>query len=109
MRNSQGIAVEALAEKACVGKTTIERWEAKGVGNADIEKVRSVMAVLEYDLRRVLTPECQQEMEQMSQDSGNETLASERHARENPQPWCPAHGFSFCPNCVISSAGRKSC
>ena len=78
------MSVESLAEKAYIGKTTIERWEAKGVCHADIEKVRSVMAVLEYDLRRVLAPECRQEMEQMSQDSGDETLASERQRTGEP-------------------------
>jgi transcriptional regulator with XRE-family HTH domain len=96
-RNSRGLSVEALAEKACVGKTTIERWEAKGVGNADIEKVRSVMAVLEYDLRRVLTPECQQEMEQMSQDSGNETLASERQRTGEPAALVSSPRFQLLP------------
>jgi transcriptional regulator with XRE-family HTH domain len=94
-RNSRGLSVELLAEQACVGKTTVERWEAQGVGNADIDKVRSVMKVLQYDLRRVLTPECRQEMEH--KDSGDETLASERQRAGEPATLVSSQRFQLLP------------
>ena len=83
-RNSRGLSVESLAEKACVGESTIEKWEAKGVCQAKIESVRSVMAVLEYDLRDVLTKEFRQEIEQKAQKSRSNVEASKRRGKEDP-------------------------
>ena len=83
-RNSRGLSVESLAQKACVGESTIEKWEAKGVCQAKIDSVRSVMAVLDYDLRDVLTKEFRQEIEQKAQKSHANVEASKRRGKEDP-------------------------
>ena len=96
-RNSRGLSLKSLAEKACVGESTIEKWEAKGVCEAKIESVRSVMAVLEIDLRDVLTKEFRQELEQRTQQSHGDVVASKRRVKEQPGALVSNRRFQLLP------------
>ncbi len=57
LRRMRGLTPDSLAEKAAVGRSTVQKWEAAGVRQADVENVRKVAQALAVDLDELLTPE----------------------------------------------------
>ena len=88
---------ETLANKACVGKSTIEKWEAYGVCNAQIDNIRSVAAVLGFDLRDALTSEFRQKIERMAQQARNHTAASKKITKGQSDPSVSNRRFQLLP------------
>jgi hypothetical protein len=76
LRKIRGHNAAELGEKAGVGQSTIEKWEARGVGPADVDCVRRIVETLEIEPEALLTEACCQELQQKLSKMGAKAQAS---------------------------------
>ena len=98
LRKMLGMTPESLGRKAVVGKKTIERWEAEGVVNAEIEGVRSVASVLGADLLDLLTKDFRQEFERKAKHLRGGTGAIPRKVKSQPTETASRLRFQLPPD-----------
>ncbi|MBR4627027.1 MAG: helix-turn-helix transcriptional regulator [Ruminococcus sp.] len=55
-RNNAGLSQEQLAEKLCVSRQAVTKWET-GKGMPDIENIRAISALLNVSIDELLSPE----------------------------------------------------
>jgi len=75
-RKRRGLTPEALAKEAVIGKTTIEKWEAKGIYVAKVEGVREVAKILEVEVLDLVTEAFRREHYPEEQTSDNRTVSA---------------------------------